>query len=273
MRRAHADAYERLSSSLLDVANIVRRLEAKLDRVVEGSILQEGSSLRGRVARVQPTVIRQSSRPDSGWDERDGRVEPFYSKKLSAVIDEICAVDQPYSEVVRKNIVSGGQLSDTLMQQPDLAAVFDSGDGKLKDTNAALQQVRIKEDGDEIYTAQTIKSGMSSQVAPEQVHTSQKLVEVDKKVDALSDSLSKKLERIAYALGIRNLNVVDKSGDDSEDRKRLKEKLKAAFDIDRRSNMRTHVVVSVKEKWLDYIFGICKPDQRIGKRGSRCFIS
>ncbi len=23
-------------------------------------------------------------------------------------------------------------------------------------------------------------------------------------------------------------------------------------------------------RWLDYVFGICKPDQRIGKRGSRC---
>jgi hypothetical protein len=29
-------------------------------------------------------------------------------------------------------------------------------------------------------------------------------------------------------------------------------------------------VVLAREEWLDYVFGICKPDRRIGKQGSRC---
>jgi hypothetical protein len=92
--------------------------------------------------------------------------------------------------------------------------------------------------------------------------------DVDRKLDALSESMSRKLERIAYALGVRNLNVADNSGDDAEDRKRLMEKLKSAFDGDRR--MRFGKAGTERERWLEYVFGICKPDQRIGKRGSRC---
>ncbi len=93
------------------------------------------------------------------------------------------------------------------------------------------------------------------------------LLDVDRKLDALSESIGRKLERIAYALGIRNLNVVDNSADDAEDRKRLMEKLKSAFDNDRMKRFRE--AGTEKEKWLEHVFGICKPDQRIGKRGSR----
>jgi hypothetical protein len=92
---------------------------------------------------------------------------------------------------------------------------------------------------------------------------------VDKKLDSLSESMSRKLERIAYALGIRNLNVMDNSADDAEDRRRLMEKLKSAFDNDRLRRFRE--AVSERQRFLEYVFGICKPDQRIGKRGSRCF--
>jgi hypothetical protein len=35
-------------------------------------------------------------------------------------------------------------------------------------------------------------------------------------------------------------------------------------------NLHVHTTREYKQtRWLDYIFGICKPDQRIGKRGSR----
>ncbi len=53
-----------------------------------------------------------------------------------------------------------------------------------------------------------------------------------------------------------------------EDRKRLKEKLKLALASENSAN--TAKVVRAREEWLDYIFGICKPDRRIGKQGSRC---
>ena len=32
-----------------------------------------------------------------------------------------------------------------------------------------------------------------------------------------------------------------------------------------------HAHTHAHTRWLEYVFGICKPDQRIGKRGSRCF--
>ncbi len=41
-----------------------------------------------------------------------------------------------------------------------------------------------------------------------------RVAQVGQQLEVLSDSLSRKLERMAYALGIRNLNVVDNSGDD-----------------------------------------------------------
>ena len=57
------------------------------------------------------------------------------------------------------------------------------------------------------------------------------------------------------------------AGDDDEDRKRLKERLKGALDSDRRQ---LHAEsMNAAEGWLEYVFGICRPDHRIGKLGSR----
>jgi hypothetical protein len=79
------------------------------------------------------------------------------------------------------------------------------------------------------------------------------------------EHMDKTLEHVALAVGVRTgLGA----GDDGEDRRRLKEKLKAALERDKRARIRE--VVSEREVWLEYVFGICKPDQRIGRRGSRC---
>ncbi len=77
--------------------------------------------------------------------------------------------------------------------------------------------------------------------------------------------IDKRLERISASMKIKS-DAND--GDDDEDRRRLKERLKDAIEVDRRS--RIHTIISKKEMWLEYIFGLCSPDQRIGKRGSRC---
>jgi hypothetical protein len=70
-----------------------------------------------------------------------------------------------------------------------------------------------------------------------------------------------KLERIAGALGMTSSAVARY---EQEDRKRLKEKLKLALEL------KSHKpAVLEREKWLEYIFGICKPDMRNGKQGSR----
>jgi hypothetical protein len=77
-------------------------------------------------------------------------------------------------------------------------------------------------------------------------------------------SLELQIARIIEAMGIKErVNV----GDDNEDRKRLKEKLNEALENDRRN--RLHTIVSEREVWLEYLFGICSPDRRNGKRGNR----
>ncbi len=53
---------------------------------------------------------------------------------------------------------------------------------------------------------------------------------------------------------------------DGEDRKRLKEKLKEAM---RAENSKSSGIVPELETWMEYLFGICKPDGRAGKPGSR----
>ena len=86
---------------------------------------------------------------------------------------------------------------------------------------------------------------------------------MDGGLGAKLESLDKKLMQIINVLVVKHTC----EGDDDEDRKRLKEKLKQAIEADRRSRIRP--IVSRSEVWLEYIFGICQPDQRIGKRGSR----
>ncbi len=80
------------------------------------------------------------------------------------------------------------------------------------------------------------------------------------------DCLDKKVENVAMAVGVRSGMA---SGDDEEDRRRLKEKLKEALDRDRDRRNSVDDESSEHAVWLEYIFGICKPDQRMGKRGSR----
>ena len=57
-------------------------------------------------------------------------------------------------------------------------------------------------------------------------------------------------------------------GDDDEDRKRIKERLKEAVENDKRARARVIKAVH-RESWLEYVFGICEPDRRVGKQGSR----
>jgi hypothetical protein len=96
--------------------------------------------------------------------------------------------------------------------------------------------------------------------ALKQSQDSTKLKEMGVKID----HVNKVLEHVATSLGVRTgLGL----GDEEEDRRRLKEKLKEALERDRRDRIRE--VISEREVWLEYLFGICKPDRRTGRRGSR----
>ncbi len=71
------------------------------------------------------------------------------------------------------------------------------------------------------------------------------------------------LGKIAQVLGVKeDANV----GDDEEDRKRLKVRLKEALE-----KKRPHTDNSVIEAsgYLEHYFGICRPNTRTGKHGSR----
>ncbi len=76
-------------------------------------------------------------------------------------------------------------------------------------------------------------------------------------------SVGNTLDSIAEAVGV---TVEANAGDDDADRKRLKEKLKEALEAEGNEGTARR---DAKEPWLEYIFGICKPDGRMGKRGSR----
>jgi hypothetical protein len=78
------------------------------------------------------------------------------------------------------------------------------------------------------------------------------------------EAMGKKLKEISEAFPEADER---KSADDAEDRKRLKERLKEA--LDERKRVRIMSNEFEKEGWLEFLFGICKPDGRIGKAGSR----
>ena len=79
------------------------------------------------------------------------------------------------------------------------------------------------------------------------------------------DDVRNLLAKIAEAVGV---SLGPPPSDDEEDRRRLKERFKDALEKDQDRRIREEE--TTKEKWLEYVFGICKPDGRIGKAGSRC---
>jgi hypothetical protein len=80
--------------------------------------------------------------------------------------------------------------------------------------------------------------------------------------DARLGILDRKIQAIANAAGIVKIPQLDSK---DEDRKRLMERLKEAMKVE----LNEAVVEHIKEPWMEYIFGICKPDGRVGKAGSR----
>jgi hypothetical protein len=72
--------------------------------------------------------------------------------------------------------------------------------------------------------------------------------------------------RLSEAINSFCANKTETVVDDAEDRKRLKERLKEGLAEGARSRPTS---VSGKEGWPEYIFGICPPDGRVGKGGSR----
>ena len=79
------------------------------------------------------------------------------------------------------------------------------------------------------------------------------------------EGLDRTLALVAGAVGVHN--HLDSEESSRNDRRRLKEKLKAAMEVGQRLTVRQ--IKSERAMWLDYVFGICKPDGRVGKGGSK----
>jgi hypothetical protein len=85
---------------------------------------------------------------------------------------------------------------------------------------------------------------------------------MDSKTERQLMELDTRLEDISEAVGMK-LKV--SSGDDDEDRKRLKERFKEALD-----HQKKNIIGEIDvEGYSEYFFGICKPNGRLGKHGSR----
>jgi hypothetical protein len=77
------------------------------------------------------------------------------------------------------------------------------------------------------------------------------------------EGMDSKVEEIAQAVGIDKQDA--SAGDDEEDRKRIKERLREALEKNYERTKRN----TQKKSFMEYFFGICKTNGRVGKIGSR----
>jgi hypothetical protein len=307
--RAHDDAQEQLVDGLMAITVGMRRLEAKLDRIAEFVLQRQNSVAGDTVQGVlQQKLSGSESRKQQHFNssstdlkEAPDDVGAVRSKSFLEIIDKVCAghgssgnlvSGQPIEPVYISNQLTRGTGPDACFP-PDLQESMQLSEQQTqaqpteqqKTTERSEQPVenelpasprtvelsfsRIKRKEINLLHEGVVahKESREDLLATTEQLTMKPALDVDRKLETLSESIGKKLERIAYALGIRNLNVVDNSADDAEDRKRLMEKLKFAFESSRQKKLSK--LESDRDRWLDYVFGICKPDQRIGQRGSR----
>jgi hypothetical protein len=274
LRRVHADMHH-LSGGLLDIIMSVQRLEDKLDRLAGGVklVVTRGSRGRRSPSRSHPSPRRRTAAPrsvsvgsDPEWVRDAGSERPARAQtQVSAASNPADAPDRRVRGAVDRNeataarfAVSGqskqvadGPLDSVVVRNSRVRAPRGGqGPGEL---GAPLQAAgRMAADCD-------LEMDVSAPLDPSESMGG--LAELSTKVGLMD----RKMDRIAGAVGVRSGG---NEGDDDEDRKRLKEKLKAAIETERRR--RIHTIVSSSDAWLEYLFGICKPDQRTGKRGSRC---
>ncbi len=106
---------------------------------------------------------------------------------------------------------------------------------------------------------------LRSSLAAHSDSTDTKVERLSTRLDTRCDAVERRLEKIAYAVGIR---YVVSAGDDNEDRKRLKMRLKEALKF-QHADSDGRVIESEREGFLEYFLGIRAPNSRIGKQGSR----
>jgi hypothetical protein len=290
--RIYTDMHQ-LAGGLLDIA---QRLEEKLDTISnlgrgagEQQVLQQTKRSFSEEGATEQVLIpsgageplsRKIVQPAS-WSNgpnitRNGQVDKQEKKKIGVR-------DSNFGKHSSSGVVGGRSgwnrgLRKSMQDGPSVA------EGELVLHTQLLESAQLEESSSlpdsqtvgkkNSLTTKASKAHLSRQV-PKEAGTQiieafakpQEVSEITTKLLELDSRfmiIDKKLEQIAGAVVVRGTG---NENDDEEDRKRLKEKLKLAIEADRRSRVRT--IVSQGEVWLEYIFGICAPDQRLGKRGSR----
>ncbi len=211
----------------------VQRLEDKLDLLSRGN-----SEWRTSSPRKSTSVVR--GRPPSSRRSRSrgDKSEPSGegSKKAKAAAEK---------ETVNRRKATSDNRSDISEQPKAIDSALDTDIPMEAILSMRRQEVVVQDASiNPSHSPVTMQSSLETRIG----------------------DINMKLEKIAVAVGVK---VESHEGDDEEDRRRLKEKLKIAIELDRRTRVRT--IVSKSEVWLEYIFGICPPDKRVGKRGSRYF--
>jgi hypothetical protein len=264
LRRVHTDMHH-LSGGLLDIIMSVQRLEDKLDRLAGGvSRLSSAGGSRGRrsPSRSHPSPRRRRATPRSVsiGSESESR-EPRGAGSRRPPKSQRGAASNPPEASSERGAGNGNAGTPA----PDAGqAKLDAGVAAPNAVDGRSPRGRTPREGPAdlpLQAAGRKAPGLDLDFAPDPSESMGRLAELSTKFGLMD----KKLDRIAGAVGVKS---GENEGDDEQDRKRLKEKLKAAIETDRRS--KTHTVVSSGDAWLEYLFGICKPDQRNGKRGSRC---
>jgi hypothetical protein len=281
LHRIHTDLHQ-LAGSLLDIA---QRLEDRLGAIAgltglssagvqkapppepEKSTVQvAGEGLQG----VPPSVVVHSSKPRQKHLLALGGRHLASPQRVGRQLGgSVTGMDSDGDSGLEKSRTRQMDLDasevepEQAQQQLELLELLpDKGAGESEQPDGQKSNL---EESSKAVRKQTVAEGQQDAIAgatgpQETTVTAAKQLDWDSRFGAID----KKLEQIAGAIGFRGPG---NENDDDEDRKRLKEKLKQAIEADRRSRVRT--IVSRGERWLEYMFGICPPDQRIGKRGSR----
>ena len=95
-----------------------------------------------------------------------------------------------------------------------------------------------------------------------------RLLALEVSMKSISETLSamnQKLERLCPAEPAALAEEIGSEDGNDQDRKRMKERLKETLELDKK---RFHQEPE-REGWLEYVFGICQADGRVGKARSR----
>jgi hypothetical protein len=227
---------------------------------------------------VDAALARLDSSSQDGLDELRGLVKAM--RRIEAKLDRMAFASRDGSEERDESMVREVRLrhaaSDDPRTEAEVMLIQANQDVKLRQARLQARSIkRADEQEDDGSVDSKDRTSPAIQVAPmhDKLSALHSISDQDPNwsktanpmgyMNLKLEKLDKKLALIAGAVGART----EPETNEKENRRRLKEKLKEALDIAQKHRHR--LIESPAEKWLEYIFGICKPDGRMGKSGSR----